>query len=157
MKFQGVYDSIRCLMHFVSISKRFHQTFRFYQTSFHVFTKGVQLSCETKTLPGFGEIWWLQGTFVKFESKKFLRFKLYKRILQTSNFYKSWQAKLLIHEIKIKKKIFSLHISNQLPTKIMWPISSSDKTTPESWLSLSCNQSWMVWFYVQTEIPCQKL
>ena len=35
---------------------------------------------------------------------KFLRFKLYKKSLQGSTFYRSWQAKLLINEIKFKKK-----------------------------------------------------
>ena len=35
---------------------------------------------------------------------KFLRFKLYKRCLQTSSLYKSWQSKLLINEIDCKKK-----------------------------------------------------
>ena len=35
---------------------------------------------------------------------RFLRFKLYKRCLQGSTFYKSWQAKLLVNEIKFKKK-----------------------------------------------------
>ena len=35
---------------------------------------------------------------------KFLRFKLYKRNLHSSSFYKSWQNKLLIHEINFKKK-----------------------------------------------------
>ena len=38
---------------------------------------------------------------------KFLRFKLYKRSLHGSTFYKSWQAKLLINEIKFKKKTIS--------------------------------------------------
>ena len=38
---------------------------------------------------------------------KFLRFKLHKRTLQTWNFYKSWQAKLLLYEIKIKKQSIS--------------------------------------------------
>ena len=38
---------------------------------------------------------------------KFLQFKLYKRTLQTLNFYKSQQAKLLLHEIKIKKRSIS--------------------------------------------------
>ena len=34
---------------------------------------------------------------------KFLRFKLYKKSLQSANFYKAWQAKLLINEINVKK------------------------------------------------------
>ena len=35
---------------------------------------------------------------------KFLRFKLYKKYLHTSTFYKAWQAKLLVNEIRTKKK-----------------------------------------------------
>lgn len=35
---------------------------------------------------------------------KFLRFKLYRRTLQSSTFYRSWQTKLLNNEIKLKKK-----------------------------------------------------
>jgi hypothetical protein len=35
---------------------------------------------------------------------KFLRFKLYKRALHTSKFYKSWQCKLLSNEISFKKR-----------------------------------------------------
>ena len=38
---------------------------------------------------------------------KFLRFKLYKRSLQTSKFYKAWQSKLLVHEINFKKRAIS--------------------------------------------------
>ena len=35
---------------------------------------------------------------------KFLRFKLYRKSLQSSNFYSSWQNKLLINEIRFKRK-----------------------------------------------------
>lgn len=35
---------------------------------------------------------------------KFLQFKLYKRSLQSSHFYRSWQSKLLHNEIHVKKK-----------------------------------------------------
>ena len=38
---------------------------------------------------------------------KFLRFKLYKKCLQSLQFYKSWQVKLLTHEISSKKKLIS--------------------------------------------------
>ena len=39
---------------------------------------------------------------------KFLRFKLYKRSLTSSSFFKSWHTKLLSYEINIKKKLISL-------------------------------------------------
>ena len=38
---------------------------------------------------------------------KFLRFKLYKKSLHNTNFYSSWQTKLLNNEIKFKKKNIS--------------------------------------------------
>ena len=44
---------------------------------------------------------------------KFLRFKLYKKSLLSSNFYKSWQAKLLISEISSKRKAIS-KLNNQI-------------------------------------------
>jgi len=36
---------------------------------------------------------------------KFLRFKLYKKALQSSNFYRAWQSKLLVNEIQSKRKL----------------------------------------------------
>ena len=44
---------------------------------------------------------------------KFLRFKLYKKSLLSSSFYKSWQSKLLISEISSKRKALS-NINNQI-------------------------------------------
>ena len=38
---------------------------------------------------------------------KFLQFKLYKKVLQSSSFYKKWQNKLLNYEIQNKKKTIS--------------------------------------------------
>ena len=38
---------------------------------------------------------------------KFIRFKLYKKCLQTSSFYRSWQMKLLNYEINCKNKLSS--------------------------------------------------
>ena len=38
---------------------------------------------------------------------KFLRFKLYRKSLHHATFYKSWQAKLLCNEIKLKRKNLS--------------------------------------------------
>jgi len=35
---------------------------------------------------------------------KFLRFKLYKKCLQSSNYYRSWQCKLLCNEIQFKRR-----------------------------------------------------
>ena len=35
---------------------------------------------------------------------KFLRFKLYKKCLQSAAFYKSWQTKVLAREIQFKRK-----------------------------------------------------
>ena len=43
---------------------------------------------------------------------KFLRFKLYRRSLQNSGFYKSWLTKLLNNEIRLKRKtVKSLELS----------------------------------------------
>ena len=44
---------------------------------------------------------------------KFLRFKLYKKILQSSAFYRAWQSKLLINELNSKKRTVS-SLSEQL-------------------------------------------
>ena len=38
---------------------------------------------------------------------KFLQFKLYKKVLQSSSFYRKWQNKLLSREIHYKKKTIS--------------------------------------------------
>lgn len=40
---------------------------------------------------------------------KFLRFKLYKRSLCNTDFYRSWQTKLLDLEIKCKKRLIAKH------------------------------------------------
>ena len=42
---------------------------------------------------------------------KFLRFKLYKRCLHATKFYKSWQNELLINEINTKRKTITSLIS----------------------------------------------
>ena len=43
---------------------------------------------------------------------KFLRFKLYKKSLHSSKFYKSWQAKLLTQEISQKRKFIAENSTN---------------------------------------------
>ena len=45
---------------------------------------------------------------------KFLRYKLYKKCLQSAAFYKSWQTKLLTREIQFKRKA-----EQRLPTKVI--------------------------------------
>ena len=44
---------------------------------------------------------------------KFLKFKLYKKCLQQSKFYKSWQMKLLNEEIKYKRSCYN-NLSSQI-------------------------------------------
>ena len=57
---------------------------------------------------------------------KFLRFKLHRKSLMSSNFYKGWQAKLLSNEINCQKTAFKHIQSNlekyetELITKITW-------------------------------------
>ena len=51
----------------------------------------------------------LENCKVNDVTPKFLRFKLYRKSLSSSSFYKSWQKKLLVYEIKSKEKnIFQL-------------------------------------------------
>ena len=49
---------------------------------------------------------------------KFVRFKIYKRTLQNTKFYKSWQNKLLINEIKTCKN----DIKNSQMRSIIFPL-----------------------------------
>ena len=66
---------------------------------------------------------------------KFVRFKLYKRSLQTSNFYKSWQTKLLNNEINAKKKAIKLHERNL--TSALATVHNSVSTI-DRWILLRC-------------------